>query len=879
MKTETHKPTLLADYAPPPFLIETVHLDVSLHPTETRVRSRLRMRRNPKAPVAKSLELDGEHLRLVSIALDGKALHAGDHHVGSASLLIHRVPDKAFTLEIETTCDPSGNTALNGLYRSRGVYTTQCEAQGFRRITYFLDRPDVMAVFTTRIEADVAEAGTLLGNGNPTERGTLKGGQRHYAVWHDPHPKPSYLFALVGGNLVSTASTFETRSGRRVDLAIHVEPGKQNRCGWAMDALKRAMRWDEDAFGREYDLDVFNIVAVSDFNMGAMENKGLNIFNDRLILATPETATDQNFADIERVIAHEYFHNWTGNRITCRDWFQLCLKEGLTVYRDQEFSADMRSRAVQRIADVRMLKARQFPEDQGPLAHPVRPERYIEINNFYTSTVYEKGAELVRMIATLIGDDAFRRGMDLYFERHDNSAATVEEFIDCFATVSGRDLTAFMMWYRQAGTPDLTTTFVHDPATRTATLTLEQRTAPTPGQPVTVPLHMPVRVGFLDGKGREIAPAKLGLNESGVLELTKARQDFRFTGLKERPVPSILRGFSAPVTLHMDLPDADLAFLMAHDTDTFNRWQAGQTYALRLLATTVDDVRAGRRSKVPQAYIDALAPILTDRRLDAATRALMITLPAHIDVARHIGANIDPAAIQAALLRFGKSIATALAEPLLQTYTSSAPRGRFSPDAAAAGKRALRNRALALLFTRCTADDVGAAIAHFETASNATDETFALALLMTSKARARRTALDRFYARWSGDHLMINHWFMAQAIAPFEETLETVRDLTDHPLFSLTNPNKVSAVIGAFANSNPVAFHRADGAGYEFVADRVLALDPINPQMAARLLGAFKTWRMLEPKRAEGARKALQALVRVRGLSRDVHEIATRMLD
>ena len=591
------RPILLEDYKPPNYLIDTVSLDVALDPTRTRVRSRLQMRANPDFPGKPgALKLDGELLALEKIVLDGRELGHSDYQVTDRHLTIAKLPAGDFKLEIVTICNPKANAALTGLYLSKGIYCTQCEAQGFRRITYFLDRPDVLATYTVRIEADRNDTPVLLSNGNPLERGTLDGGKRHYAVWRDPHPKPCYLFALVGGNLASLASTFTTQSGRKVDLTIYVEPGKEGRCAWAMDSLKRSMRWDEERFGREYDLDVFNIVAVSDFNMGAMENKGLNVFNDGLVLASPETATDHAFMGIERVIAHEYFHNWTGNRVTCRDWFQLCLKEGLTVFRDQEFGADQHSAAVQRINEVRQLKARQFPEDGGPLAHPVRPDRYIEINNFYTATVYEKGAEVVRMLQTLLGRDGFRKGLDLYFDRHDGQAVTVEDFVACFAETSGRDLAQFMTWYSQAGTPELVCQLKHDMRTKTAELTVSQVLPPTPGQAKKKPLHIPLRLGLLGGNGQELE-LKLASGEGvrdGLLEIRKRTETFRFRDVPSRPVPSLLRGFSAPVNLTIDLSDADLQFLMANDGDLYNRWQAAQDYAMRI-ADRGGEVRAGRR--------------------------------------------------------------------------------------------------------------------------------------------------------------------------------------------------------------------------------------------------------------------------------------------
>ena len=882
MKPQSHAPILLADYTPPPVLIDTVHLSFDLHPTETRVVSKLKLRPNPKAAKkATSLVLDGEAITLVSVALDGVTLEAKDYTLTPASLTLKRIPDRAFTLDIVTTCNPSANTALSGLYLSRGVYTTQCEAQGFRRITFFLDRPDVLATYTVRIEADPAAAGVLLSNGNPTERGTLQSGKRHYAIWKDPHPKPSYLFALVGGNLASFASTFKTASGRNVDLRIYVEPGKESRCAWAMDALKRSMTWDEERFGCEYDLDVFNIVAVSDFNMGAMENKGLNIFNDRLVLASPDTASDRAFVDIERVIAHEYFHNWTGNRITCRDWFQLCLKEGLTVYRDQEFTSDMRSRAVKRIDDVITLKSRQFPEDGGPLAHNVRPESYIEINNFYTATVYEKGAEVVRMVATLLGPELFRKGMDLYLSRHDGEAATIEQFIACFAEVSKRDFKQFMLWYSQSGTPELRCTLTHDAKTKTAELAIDQVLHPTPGQPHKKPMQIPVRLGLIGKTGKDLPLAEHSneVTKDGLVELTESRHVFRFHGIAERPVPSLLRGFSAPVNLIVNQTDDDLAFLMRNDTDAFNRWQAGQDYTGRLLIAAVAALRKSERPKPPKAFIAALAHSLADETLEHAYRAQLLTFPTEADLARLLRENVDPALVHKAIGLFERQVATTLGPDLAFIYERLETKGRYAPDAKQAGKRALRNRALALLFARGKADDVARALTHFEAAKNATDEIDALNLLAAAKGPARKSALDRFYARWKNDHLVIDHWFRVQATAPHETTLKTVEDLTKHPLFSLTNPNKVRALLVNFATMNPVQFNRPDGAGYAFVAARVKDLDPINPQVAARLASAFRSWRALESGRRREAKKMLSALARTKGLSRDVSEIVKRILD
>ncbi len=880
MKTDKPSPTYLKNYRPPAYLIDKVHLDVRLHPTRTEVRSKLKMRPNLEAgPKRARLELDGEMLELVSIKLDGAALGPKDYKVSDSDLVIAKPPQAPFTLEIVTICNPEANTALSGLYRSKGIYCTQCEAQGFRRITYFLDRPDVLATYTLRIEADREEASILLGNGNPRERGTLDGGKRHYAIWHDPHPKPCYLFALVGGNLTSIASTFKTKSGRDVDLRIYVEPGKERRCAWAMDSLRRSMIWDEKTFGLEYDLDVFNIVAVSDFNMGAMENKGLNIFNDRLVLASPETATDTNFADIERVIAHEYFHNWTGNRITCRDWFQLCLKEGLTVYRDQEFSADERARGVERIDDVRALKARQFPEDGGPLAHPVRPDHYIEINNFYTATVYEKGAELVRMIETLLGKAAFRRGMDLYFERHDGQAATIEQFIACFADVSGRDLKQFAIWYEQAGTPELVTSLSYDAKRKTADLTIEQVLPPTPGQPKKKPLHIPVRMGLLGANGHDLdlALADGTTLKNGVLEVTKRAQTFRFINVPSRPVPSLLRGFSAPVNLTVDLADADLAFLMAHDGDEFNRWQAGQQYAARLLIADVRAIRKGGRPARPEGYITALTSIARDEALAPAFRAQMLALPSESDLARIIGQDIDPDAIRQARIEFIKSLVKVLDDDLQSIYKRFELKGAYSPAADDAGKRAFRNAALQLIALRGTADDEARAARHVATAKNLTDEMAGLAALNNRNSTARKDALAAFFERWKGDHLVIDHWFAIQAAAPQTGTLGAVIRLARHPLFSLKNPNKARTLIGIFA-SNPTQFNRRDGKGYTFVGDKILEIDGFNPQVAARLLTAFRSWKSLEPERRKLARATLQRIAKTKSLSRDATEIVGKIL-
>ncbi len=882
MTTDTPRPISLSDYRPPDYLVDHVNLSVALDPTHTRVAASLTVRRNPAAAGgAAPLVLDGEHLELESIAIDGKPLAARAYERTETSLTIPRPPAKPFVLETVTIINPDANKALSGLYRSRGIYCTQCEAEGFRRITYFLDRPDVLATYTCRIEADAKEAPVLLGNGNPAERGSLDRGRRRYAVWEDPHPKPCYLFALVGGDLSSIAGKFTTMSGREVDLGIYVEHGKESRAHWAMDSLKRSMRWDETRFGREYDLDVFNIVAVSDFNMGAMENKGLNIFNDRLVLASADTATDTSFEHVEAVVAHEYFHNWTGNRITCRDWFQLCLKEGLTVYRDQEFSSDERSRAVQRIADVRNLRALQFPEDAGPLAHPVRPESYIEINNFYTPTVYEKGAEVVRMIATILGERDFRRGMDLYFERHDGEAATIEDFLACFADASGRDLSQFKLWYSQAGTPELVCQLAYDRAAKTAALTVEQVHKPTPGQPKKEPLHIPLRLGLVgpNGADQDLVVDGGSRIDDGVLHLTKRKETFRFTGLGSRPVPSLLRGFSAPVNLTIDLSDRDLEFLMARDRDEFNRWQAANTYATRILVQSVAALAEGKRATRGTAFAKALGETIADDNLEPAYRAELLKLPSQSDIAREIARNVDPSLVYRAHRHLSKTVAATIGDTLERIYKSSAPKGPYSPDARSAGLRALRNAALTILSARGEDEDVTRLSKHFASASNMTDEAHALVLLAAEAGPEREKALARFHDRWQGDHLVIDTWFMAQAVSPLDGTLAAVQALTRHPLFNLETPNKVRALIGNFALGNPLQFNRPDGAGYSFVAAEVLELDRFNPQVAARMLSSFRSWRSLEPTRRALAKRALETVAESPDLSRDAYEIVTKMLN
>ena len=869
-KPAAAKPVRLKDYRPPSHLVETVDLTVVLERERTRVTARLTLKPNPAAGApAGPLKLNGSHFELQSVALNGRVLAAEAYATDDETMTLHNPPMSRFTLETVTILNPSANRALQGLYQSKGVYCTQCEAEGFRRITPMLDRPDVLARYRVRLEADAREAPVLLANGNLIERGTLGGG-RHYAVWEDPHPKPCYLFALVAGDLSSIASEFATMSGRKVDLRIYVEHGKEARAAWAMDALKRAMAWDEKRFSREYDLDCFNIVAVSDFNMGAMENKGLNIFNDRLILASAETATDASFEAIESVVAHEYFHNWTGNRITCRDWFQLCLKEGLTVYRDQEFSSDERSRTVQRIADVRLLKAAQFPEDAGPLAHPVRPESYIEINNFYTATVYEKGAELVRMIACLLGEEKFRAGLDLYFERHDGQAATVEEFIACFEDVSGSSLAAFMGWYRQAGTPHLEARTSFDPKSKTLVLDLKQSHRDGVGGPDRKPVPIPVRFGLVGRDGKDA--------EAGLVVLNGAEASHRFTGFSSRPVASILRGFSAPVALSTNQTDADLAFLAAHDSDLFNRWQAGQQLALRTLLEIYESLAASKRTARGTVFANAIGGSIIDGALEPAYRAELLRLPTVSDLMQAVATNVDPAIAVRAHTHLVRVVARKLGSTLERVYAGMRSRGPYSPDAKSAGRRALRNGALSLLTARGEEADGKRLTAHFATAANMTDQAHALMLLAHCETPQRQAAFDAFLERWKNDDLVIDIWFAAQAQSRRADAMEEVKALIGHPLFKITTPNKVRALIGTFATSNPVHFHRADGAGYDFVATQLIAIDRFNPQVASRLAASFRSWRTLTPALRRRARIAIERAAEVPGLSRDAGEMIGRML-
>jgi aminopeptidase N len=875
------QPVRLADYQPPAYLIDTVDLVFELGAEDTRVKSRLGIRRNPAvAEGGAALHLDGEAVELVSLALNGELLGANRYQLRpEGGLTLADVPD-AFTLDVETRIAPQSNTALSGLYVSGGNFCTQCEPEGFRRITYFIDRPDVMARYTTTITAEKGRYPVLLANGNPVERGDVDA-RRHWAKWVDPHPKPSYLFALVAGDLVALEDRFTTHSGKDVALAIWVRRGDEDKCAHAMASLKKAMRWDEEVFGLEYDLDVFNIVAVSDFNMGAMENKGLNIFNTRYVLAKPETATDADYQNIESVIAHEYFHNWTGNRVTCRDWFQLSLKEGLTVFRDQEFSADQGSRAVRRIGDVRMLRAMQFPEDDGPLAHPVRPDSYIRIDNFYTPTVYNKGAELVRMIHTLLGRDGFRRGMDLYIRRHDNQAVTIADFVAAMQDASGVDLGQFKRWYEQAGRPEIAIEDRWDEATKSYELSIAQMVPPTPGQAEKSPMLIPLAMGLLGPDGAEL-PTRLeeeaeSREGTRVITLAGARERFRFVDVPAPPVPSLLRGFSAPVKLK-DVPLERLKFLAINDPEPFARWEAGQQLATRVLLDGIEACRSGKApAPLDPNLVTALRRILADVERDPAFAAEALTLPSEAFLADQL-AVVDVDAIHAVREGARVELGRALSMELASAYVALADAGPYQIEGAAIGRRALRNTCLAYLAAADAEKGAALAKAQFDTRANMTDVLAALTVLADLDRPERPAALARFYAAWSRDELVIDKWFALQARSSLPGTPNRVRELTLHPAFERKNPNRVRALVGAFAQGNQIRFHDASGAGYIFLADEVITLDPINPTMAARLVQPLGAWRRHDPARQALMQRQLERVLATPDLSKNTYEMVSKSL-
>ena len=870
----------LKDYRPPAFLVPRVDLDVEIHDEHTIVSATLTVSRNPESRARDAaLELQGDELELLSIAIDGKPLDNTRYSQSSEGLTIPALPAQC-SVQTVVRIRPRVNTKLMGLYASKDGYFTQCEAEGFRRITFFPDRPDVMARYTTTVHADKDRFPQLLSNGNLVQQGDEPGG-RHWAKWEDPFPKPSYLFAMVAAKLDKLEDHFVTRSGRRVKLFVFVEPGKLDQCVFAMQALKKSMKWDEDVFGLELDLDQYMIVAVGDFNMGAMENKGLNIFNTRYVLARADTATDHDFMLLDRVVAHEYFHNWTGNRVTCRDWFQLSLKEGLTVFRDQEYGADMYSRAVQRIQEVRSLRGAQFPEDAGPMAHPVRPDSYMEISNFYTATVYEKGAEVVRMIHTLIGAQNFRKGMDLYFKRHDGQAVCTEDFVQAMQDASGQDLGQFRRWYEQAGTPVLDASGRHDAATRRYTLTIKQSCPPTPGQPEKLPFHIPFALGLVDPQGRDIALLLEGKTGSPattrVMSVTESTQSFTFADVPTGTVPSLLRGFSAPVKLRYEYSDAELTHLMAHDSDAFNRWEAGQRLALNLLLKAIAAIRAGQPAIFPESFVEAFAKVLADAAGDPAFAAEALSLPSEGYLAEQME-EVDPDAIHSVRVALRKHLATQLKDMLLAAYATFATPGPYSPDAGSAGRRALRNLCLSYLMEL---DDTGIrarCLHQFDHADNMTDAMAALAALANTGCAERAPALERFYEKWKDEALVLDKWFAVQASARLPGTLSRVRDLMKHPDFSLKNPNRVRSVVGTFCQGNLKHFHAADGSGYAFCADQVIALDPLNPQVAARLARAFDRWRKFDGAHQRHAKAALNRIRYAAGLSKDTTEVVTRAL-
>ncbi len=880
----------LKDYRPPEYLIDRTELHFDLRADKTRVTSTLKLRRNPDStPTGKNLALHGQEIELVSVAIDGRTLKDDEYRIDDEALTLLNVSDQ-FELTTVGDIDPKNNTSLEGLYRSKTMYCTQCEAEGFRKITWYLDRPDVMSEFFTTVVADEKKFPVLLSNGNLIEQGSAENG-RHFATWHDPHKKPAYLFALVAGDLEHIEDSFTTMSGREVTLKIFVEEKDLDKCDHAMTSLKNAMRWDEDKYGREYDLDIFMIVAVDDFNMGAMENKGLNIFNTSCVLAKRETTTDAGFQRVESVVAHEYFHNWSGNRVTCRDWFQLSLKEGFTVYRDATFSADMGSPTVKRVEDVSMLRTAQFAEDAGPMAHPVRPDSYIEIANFYTLTIYEKGNEVVRMLANLLGPELFRQGTDLYFERHDGQAVTTEDFVAAMEAVSGRDLTQFKRWYSQAGTPKLAVTDRWDEEAGEYHLTIAQSCPPTPGQPEKQPLHIPVAMGLLGSAGSlplklkgEAPDPETDDNTHTVLELTEAEHTFVFEQLPEKPVPSLLRGFSAPVKLHYDYTRDDLMRLMSGDSDGFCRWDASQQLAIQVIDDVIKAYQKGDDLEdigIDSRLIEANRLLLQDESLDKAMVALMLSLPSEA----YLGEQQDEIQVEAihhSRAAVKRALAKALKPELSAIYRAYDHRKPYRPTADDIAERSLKNAALSYLMALNEADMIEACEQQYRLANNMTDAITAVGELVNSQAieaeSVREQVLADFYQTWKDEPLVVDQWLRVQATSSRSNTLELVRELEQHPAFEPNNPNKIRALVGAFTNANPINFHRADGSGYRFLGDQILRLNKVNPQIAARLVTPLTRWKRYP--------EALQALMhaeleRIKAepkLSKDVYEVVSKSL-
>jgi len=865
MKTDQPKTIRLEDYQEPAYLVENVDLVFDLSPHSTRVLCATTYYANNKDSAP--LVLNGEDIKLLHITLDGHELDENDYVIDGDTLTLPNVPER-FELVVETEIDPKGNTQLSGLYQSNATYCTQCEAQGFRRITFFQDRPDVMATYNVTIIADKDACPVLLSNGNLVEQNETEDGQ-HVAVWEDPFPKPSYLFALVAGDLAQVSDTFTTYSGRNVNLRIFVEHGNEDRVDWAMESLKAAMKWDEERFGLEYDLDLYNIVAVSDFNMGAMENKSLNVFNTKYVLAKSATATDADYAGIEAVIAHEYFHNWTGNRVTCRDWFQLSLKEGLTVFRDQEFSSDMRSRPCERISNVKALRAAQFPEDGGPLAHPVRPDQYMAIDNFYTATVYNKGSEVIRMMHTLLGEDNFIKGMDLYFERHDGQAVTCDDFAAAMMDASGIDLNQFKLWYSQAGTPQVSASWTYDSDSQTLDLTLSQHLAPTPGQDEKQPMHMPIAVGLLDPDGVEL--------HHDVLSLKESEQTFTFHNVEVEPAVSLNRDFSAPIKLKAPYSPDQLAFLMAHDTDDFARWEAAQSYATDLLLGMIKAHQGGKAFDKDSRFIDALRQTLLNEDLDREFIALCLQLPTEGYLAEQME-EVDVVAIHKAREALRRFIAQDLKEDLMETFRALRSDAPYTPDATSCGQRALKNVCLAYLAELDDPACLALITSQYHNANNMTDRMAALSILSNKDVDARNEALEDFYSRYKDDALVVDKWLAVQAMSSLPTTLEIVKDLMDHEAFSIKNPNKVRSLIAVFTHANQLNYHNEDGSGYAFHADRILELDKINPQIAARLVAPLGKWRRFDSKRQGLMKAQLQRIIDTDGLSGDTFEMASKSL-
>lgn len=884
------KAIYLSDYRVPDFLIERTELSFDLRDGSTKVSSKLSILRNPESDADNAdLVLQGEQMELLSVGIDGVALGAAAYRVDGESLTIAGVPD-SFTLECVTLIKPEDNTSLEGLYRSRTMYCTQCEAEGFRKITYYLDRPDVMSEFVTTIEADKQAFPVLLSNGNPVDSGELDGG-RHWAKWHDPFKKPAYLFALVAGDLERVEDSFVTASGRNVDLKIFVESKDLDKCDHAMDSLKRSMRWDEEVYGREYDLDIFMIVAVDDFNMGAMENKGLNIFNTSCVLAKPETTTDAGFQRVEAVVAHEYFHNWSGNRVTCRDWFQLSLKEGFTVYRDAEFSADMGSRTVKRIEDVALLRTHQFAEDDGPMAHPIRPASFIEISNFYTLTVYEKGAEIVRMIANLLGPENFRKGSDLYFERHDGQAVTTEDFVAAMEDASGRDLSIFKHWYSQAGTPRLDVVDSWDEDSGEYTLTITQGCPATAyGDEKTVakkPYHIPVAMGLLGDAGDlrltikgELADSDSSDNTHRVLELTEQQHQFVFTGLPEKPVPSLLRGFSAPVKLNFEYSRSDLLKIMSRDSDGFCRWDASQQLGVSLVNDAMAALKSGTEYSVPADVVEAYRQVLNDSSLDQAMLAYMISLPTEAYLSE-IAPVVEVELIHRAREQVKSLMASSLEADLMRCYSASEQKGSYRFNAEAVAARTLRNTVLGLLTHNNSEQSLNLCQQQFAAADNMTDEIAALTILVGADGelaeQLKSKALADFYQKWQHEALVVNQWLLAQAGCKLDGTLDKVKELMDHPAFDFNNPNKVRSLIGSFCGANAINFHTPKG--YEFLADQIIKLNDLNPQIASRLLTPLTKWHKYESSRQQQMRVQLKRIMAEPTLSKDVYEVVYKSLN